>query len=154
MQAHVEHTGRWPLVVYYRIYTCMMLLFQNSDISTSGYWHCRSARPLRIQLAYYSFSLACVLLFASKYCCCLSFHPMAQCAVHALKGLACRARATPASSPASASSAQCSRRLRSTRVAVPVLLAHAEVKKLKIFFDGSKTYAPRGIVVAMPGARF
>ncbi len=32
---------------------------------------------------------------------CLSFHPMAQCVVHALKGLACRARVTPASSPAS-----------------------------------------------------
>ena len=32
---------------------------------------------------------------------CLSFHPMAQCVVHALKGLACRARVTPARSPAS-----------------------------------------------------
>jgi hypothetical protein len=31
----------------------------------------------------------------------LRFHPIAQCAVHALKGLACRARVTPASSPAS-----------------------------------------------------
>ncbi len=31
----------------------------------------------------------------------LSFGPMAQCVVHALKGLACRARVTPASSPAS-----------------------------------------------------
>jgi hypothetical protein len=31
----------------------------------------------------------------------LRFHPMAQCAVHALKGLACRARVTPASSPSS-----------------------------------------------------
>ena len=30
---------------------------------------------------------------------CLSFHPMAQCVVHALKGLARRARVTPASSP-------------------------------------------------------
>jgi hypothetical protein len=29
------------------------------------------------------------------------FGPMAQCVVHALKGLACRARVTPASSPAS-----------------------------------------------------
>ena len=35
----------------------------------------------------------------------LSFHPMAQCVVHALKGLACRARVTPASSPASVLSA-------------------------------------------------
>ncbi len=37
-------------------------------------------------------------------CCtagCLYFHPMAQCVVHTLKGLACRARVTPASSPAS-----------------------------------------------------
>ena len=32
---------------------------------------------------------------------CLSFHPIVQCVVHALKGLACRARVTPASSPAS-----------------------------------------------------
>ena len=31
----------------------------------------------------------------------LSFGPMAQCVVHALKGLACRARVTPAGSPAS-----------------------------------------------------
>ena len=31
----------------------------------------------------------------------LSFGPMAQCVVHALKGLACRAHVTPASSPAS-----------------------------------------------------
>ena len=31
----------------------------------------------------------------------LSFGPMAQCVVHALKGLACSARVTPASSPAS-----------------------------------------------------
>ncbi len=31
----------------------------------------------------------------------LSLGPMAQCVVHALKGLACRARATPACSPAS-----------------------------------------------------
>jgi hypothetical protein len=31
----------------------------------------------------------------------ISFHPMAQCVVHALKGLACRARVPPASLPAS-----------------------------------------------------
>ncbi len=31
----------------------------------------------------------------------LSFEPMARCVVHALQGLACRARVTPASSPAS-----------------------------------------------------
>ncbi len=31
----------------------------------------------------------------------LSFGPMAQCVVHALKGLACRARLAPASLPAS-----------------------------------------------------
>ncbi len=31
----------------------------------------------------------------------LSFQPMIQCVMHALKGLACRARVTPASSPAS-----------------------------------------------------
>ena len=40
----------------------------------------------------------------SAICCTagyLSFGPMAQCVVHALKGLACRARVTPASSPAS-----------------------------------------------------
>ena len=42
-----------------------------------------------------------------------------------LKGLACRTRVTPASSPAS--SAQRSRRLHSTRAAAPVLFAHAFV---------------------------
>ena len=51
----------------------------------------------------------------------LSFHLMAQCAVHALKGLAYRARVTLASSPASHCK-QCS-----ARAAAPVLLAHAEV---------------------------
>ena len=58
---------------------------------------------------------------------CLSVGPMAQRVVHALKGLPCRARVTPASLPRTTSSAQCSRRLRSTRVAASVLLAHAEV---------------------------
>jgi hypothetical protein len=38
------------------------------------------------------------LHFTARY---LSFDPMAQCVVHTLKGLACRARATQASSPAS-----------------------------------------------------
>ncbi len=38
-----------------------------------------------------------------------SFHHMAQCAVHVLKGLACRARVTPASSPASAHARVCVR---------------------------------------------
>ena len=66
----------------------------------------------------------------------LSFGPMAQCVVHALKDLARRARVTPASSPASHCK-QCfesalsqrsgSRRLRSTLAAAPVLLAHANV---------------------------
>ena len=56
----------------------------------------------------------------------LSFGPMAQCVVHALKGLACRARVIPACSPASHCGKQ-SRRLRSTCAAAPVLLAHAEV---------------------------
>ncbi len=32
---------------------------------------------------------------------CRNFHPMAQCIVHVLKGMACRARVIPASSPAS-----------------------------------------------------
>ena len=62
---------------------------------------------------------------------CQSFGPMAQCVVHALKGLACRARATPASSPAS----HCKHRdgsvalrplpcVRATLVAAPVSFAH------------------------------
>jgi hypothetical protein len=50
--------------------------------------------------------------------------------VHALEGLACRARVTSASSPAApASRVRRSRRLRSTLVAVPGLLAHALVTK-------------------------
>jgi hypothetical protein len=50
--------------------------------------------------------------------------------VHALEGLACRKRVTPASSPAApASRVRRSRRLRSTRAAAPGLLAHALVKK-------------------------
>ncbi len=70
----------------------------------------------------------------------LSFGHMAQYVVHALEGLACRARVTPASSPAApASSAQRSRRLRSTLAATPVLLAHAEVTKNIIFFQWVQT---------------
>ena len=72
----------------------------------------------------------------------LSLGPLAQCVVHALKGLTCRARVTPASSP-SASSAQRSRRLRSTRAAVPVLLAHANVtESINIFSMGPKLRYP------------
>ncbi len=64
----------------------------------------------------------------------LSFGPMAQCAVHAVKGLACRARVTQlARLPRAASSAQRSRRLRFTRAAAPVLLAQAEVSQILFF---------------------
>ncbi len=75
---------------------------------------------------------------------CLSFHRMAQCVVHALKSLACRAPVTPASSPAS----HCKQRsaltpLRSTRAAAPVLLAHAEVtENIKYFSMGPKLRYP------------
>ncbi len=55
-----------------------------------------------------------------------SFGPMARCVVHALKGLACRARVTPVSLPAApASRARRSRSLRSTLAAAPGLRAHA-----------------------------
>ena len=69
---------------------------------------------------------------------CLSFHPMAQCVVHALKGLACRARVTlslrQARLPRTVNSAQCSRRLRST---------HAEVtKNITLFSLGPKLRHP------------
>ncbi len=48
--------------------------------------------------------------------------------VHALEGLACRKRVTPASSPAApATRVRRSRRLRSTLAAALVLLAHALV---------------------------
>ena len=64
----------------------------------------------------------CFLLLDVKQVCtagCLSFYPMAQCVVHALKGLACRARVTPASSP--------------------VLHAHADVtKSIQYFSMGPK----------------
>ena len=56
--------------------------------------------------------------------------------MHALKGLACRKRVAPASSPAApASSAQRSRRLHSTLAAAPGLLAHAEVTTIIIYFS-------------------
>ena len=73
-----------------------------------------------------------------------SFHPTAQCVVHALKGLACRARVTPASSPAApASRMRRSRRLYSTRAAAQVLLAPAEVtKNIMLFKMGPKRRYP------------
>jgi hypothetical protein len=58
---------------------------------------------------------------------CLSFHRMAQCDVYALKGLACRARVTPASSPA-LHCKQCSALMSpSLNAAAPGLHALAEV---------------------------
>jgi hypothetical protein len=72
----------------------------------------------------------------------LLLHPMAQCIMHALKGLACRARGTPACLPASHCK-QCSALtlpvLHARGCASPSLLAHAEVTKYRIFFNGSKT---------------
>jgi hypothetical protein len=81
---------------------------------------------------------------------------MAQCVVHALKAWRSRARVTPASSPASqartASSAQRSRRLRSTHTAAPVLLAHADVtKNIKYFSMGPKL---RHLTVQCHSSRF
>ena len=59
---------------------------------------------------------------------------MAQCVVHALKGLAVSLRLARLPPSRTASSAQRSRRLRSTRAAAPVLLTHADVTKtLNIF---------------------
>ena len=70
---------------------------------------------------------------------------MAQCVVHVLKGLACRAPVSPAARlPRTASSAQRSRRLRSTRAAAPVLLTHALVTKqsnLTIYSDAMMSYS-------------
>ena len=80
---------------------------------------------------------------------CLSFGPMAQCIVHALKGLACRARVTPASSPASHCkqySALTSPSLH--RAAAPVLLAHAEVTENIIFFQWVQNLGTRRYVSA------
>ena len=70
---------------------------------------------------------------------------MAQCVVHALKGLALAARVSLrlARLPRTASSAQRSRRLRSTRAAAPVLLAHANVtENINIFSMGQKLRYP------------
>ncbi len=71
----------------------------------------------------------------------LSFGPMAQCAVYALKGLAfARVPLRLARLPRTASTAQRPRRLRSTRAAALVLLAHAEVtKNVTYSFNESKT---------------
>ncbi len=76
--------------------------------------------------------------------CVTRFHPMAQCDVHALKGLACRARVFRlARMPRTANRAQRSRRLSSTHAAAPVLLAHAEVtKNINIFSMGPKLRYP------------
>ncbi len=63
---------------------------KNGRIITPTWWQ----RPLRTQTHCQSASY-------DSTTGCLSFHPMAQCVVHALKGLACRARVTQASSPAS-----------------------------------------------------
>ena len=70
-----------------------------------------------------------------------SFRPMAQCVVHALKGLACRARATPASSPASHCkqySALTSPALHARGCTSPSRARHGH-KNYNICFNGSKT---------------
>ncbi len=68
------------------------------------------------------------------------FGPMAQCVVHALKGLACRARAIPANLFA----AHCEQRLRRLRSTCARLLRQAFLRmsrsqKTLYFFNGSKT---------------
>ena len=70
--------------------------------------------------------------------------------VHALTGLVCHARVTPASLPRAASSAQRSRRLRSTRGAAPGLLAHVVVTvvKNKQFHHPSR-HSQRGYVFSI-----
>ena len=83
----------------------------------------------------------------------LSFGPTAQCVVHALKGLACRARVTPVSSPASHCK-QCS------ALTSPALHAHGCAspscaclgsQKHNILFNGPKLGYPTGTLsVAMP----
>ena len=70
----------------------------------------------------------------------LSFGPMAQCVVHALKGLACRARAVPANLFA----AHCEQRLRRLRSTCARLLCQAFLRmsrsqKTLYCFKGSKT---------------
>ena len=79
-------------------------------------------------------SVHCIELTTTGY---HRFGPIAQCVVHALNGLACRARVTPATVahlPRTASSARRSRRRRSTCVAAPGLLAYTEVTKIIICF--------------------
>ena len=70
----------------------------------------------------------------------LSPGPMAQCALcmHSKVWLAARVSPRLAYLPRTAGSAKRLRRLRSTRAAAPVLLAHAEVTK-NIIFNESKT---------------
>ena len=67
--------------------------------------------------------------------------------VHALKGLACRARVAPASSSATpASRVRRSRRLRSTLAAAPGLLAHALVTNHETLtkYSDAMSYSVRG----------
>ncbi len=68
---------------------------------------------------------------------------MAQCAVHALKGLACRVRATPASSPAS----HCKQR---SVLTSPSLHARADVTKNIIFFKWVQNFS-MGPILRHPG---
>ena len=78
-----------------------------------------------------------VFLFIAR---CLSFHPMAQCAVHALKGvLAAHVSLRLARLPRTASRAQRTCRLHSTHAAAPVLFVHGAVQKHDISFNGSNT---------------
>ncbi len=65
--------------------------------------------------------------------------------------LAARVSLRLARLPRTASSAQHSRRLRSTRAAAPVLLAHADVTNIIIFFfNGPNTKAPHGTCSSTP----
>ncbi len=93
------------ILAYFKCARCTATTF-SGIIPSSG---------IRISMLLPMYCLGTVAKWGGKVCCfdCnvmiarvhtagyLSFGPMTQCVVHALKGLACRARVTPASAPAS-----------------------------------------------------
>ena len=112
-------SARLPIDEYIQMTACRVLTTNHGMPLL-----CRSEFPLAAKPC----ALQCVTAG------CLSFHPMAQCVVHALKAwLAARVSLRLARLPRTASSALRSRRLRSTCAAAPVLLAHAEVTKNILF---------------------
>ena len=95
IQFDIPFDSPWQLTFELLLFGCRIGFQWDSECSY------RQASTLHTQLAIAAGTITRIYAGFINTAGCLSLGHMAQCVVHALKGLACRARATPACSPAS-----------------------------------------------------